>query len=60
MTLRVLAERAGLERLVPGADEAFPQAHIEPLSSLRAAELSNPTIEAVAEDNPRQLFSRLK
>jgi hypothetical protein len=60
MTLRVLAETAGLEQLVLGTDESFPQADIEPLSRLRAAELSNTTIEAVAEDNPRRLFSRLK
>ena len=58
--LRFLANAVGLDRLVLGTDYSFPPADLDPLTSLKAAGLSNADIAAVADANPRRLFMRLK
>jgi aminocarboxymuconate-semialdehyde decarboxylase len=58
--LRFLADLAGLDRLVMGTDYSFPPADLQPLDSLRQAGFSAAQIEAIAEANPRQIFSRLR
>jgi aminocarboxymuconate-semialdehyde decarboxylase len=57
--LRFLREVAGLQTLVLGSDYSFPPADLSPVASLRAAGLSGAEIRAVADENPRRLFSRL-
>jgi aminocarboxymuconate-semialdehyde decarboxylase len=58
--LRFLIDQVGLENVVLGTDYSFPPAEMEPLAALRAAGLAPAQIEAIAEDNPRRVFSRLR
>ena len=57
--LRYLASRVGVEHLVIGSDDSFPPADRDPLGSLRRAGFSADEIHAIAETNPRKLFTRL-
>jgi aminocarboxymuconate-semialdehyde decarboxylase len=57
--LRFLIDVVGLDNVHLGTDYSFPPADMEPLALLRAANLSNADSEAIAEANPRRLFSRL-
>ena len=50
----------GLENVVLGTDYSFPPADMEPLASLRAAHLQPAEIRAIADDNPRRVFTRLQ
>jgi aminocarboxymuconate-semialdehyde decarboxylase len=58
--LRFLIDLAGIENVVLGTDYSFPPADMEPLSSLRAAGLGPAETRAIADDNPRRVFSRLQ
>jgi aminocarboxymuconate-semialdehyde decarboxylase len=58
--LRFLIDQVGLENVVLGTDYSFPPAEMQPLAALRAAGLTAAQIEAVAESNPRRVFSRLR
>ena len=57
--LRFLADLVGIDRLVLGTDYSFPPADLEPIGGLRDAGFSAADINRIAEENPRQLFSRL-
>jgi aminocarboxymuconate-semialdehyde decarboxylase len=58
--LRFLIDVVGIENVVLGSDYSFPPADMAPLSSLRAAGLSNVDCEAIADANPRRLFASMK
>jgi aminocarboxymuconate-semialdehyde decarboxylase len=58
--LRFLADTVGLDRLVLGTDYSFPPADLDPLASLKAAGFSAADIAAVADENPRRFFKRMK
>jgi aminocarboxymuconate-semialdehyde decarboxylase len=58
--LRFLIDVAGLDNVVLGTDYSFPPADMEPLALLRSAGLSSADVTAIADDNPRRLFSRLR
>jgi aminocarboxymuconate-semialdehyde decarboxylase len=58
--LRFLIDMAGLENVVLGTDYSFPPADMEPLALLRAAGLSAGDMDAIADRNPRRVFSRLR
>lgn len=58
--LRFLADLVGVEQLVMGTDYSFPPADLQPLESLRQAGFSAAQIDALAEANPRRIFSRLR
>jgi aminocarboxymuconate-semialdehyde decarboxylase len=57
--LRFLIDLVGLDKVVLGTDYSFPPADMEPLLLLRRAELSVAETEAIADGNPRRIFSRL-
>jgi aminocarboxymuconate-semialdehyde decarboxylase len=57
--LRFLIDITGIDNVLLGTDYSFPPADMEPLALLRSAALSKAEIEAIAEINPRRLFSRL-
>jgi aminocarboxymuconate-semialdehyde decarboxylase len=57
--LRFLIEVAGIENVVLGTDYSFPPADMEPLGTLRAANLQPAQIRAIADDNPRRVFTPL-
>jgi aminocarboxymuconate-semialdehyde decarboxylase len=57
--LRFLIDLVGLDNVALGTDYSFPPADMEPLASLRAAGLSAAQSKAIADDNPRRVFSRL-
>jgi aminocarboxymuconate-semialdehyde decarboxylase len=57
--LRFLIDLVGLDNIVLGTDYSFPPADMEPLALLRAAGLSAAQTAAIADDNPRRVFSRL-
>ena len=57
--LRYLASRVGVDRLVIGSDDSFPPADRDPLASLRRAGFSADEIHAIAETNPKRVFTRL-
>ena len=57
--LRFLIELAGLDNVVLGTDYSFPPADMEPLALLRSAGLSAADVEAIADANPRRVFTRL-
>ena len=59
-TLRFLIDVVGLDNVVLGTDYSFPPADMEPLALLRSAGLSAAGIEAIADANPRRVFSRLR
>jgi aminocarboxymuconate-semialdehyde decarboxylase len=58
--LRFLIDQVGLENVVLGTDYSFPPADMEPLESLRRAGLSAAAVTAIADDNPRRVFERLR
>ena len=58
--LRFLVDLVGLGNVVLGTDYSFPPADMEPLGSLQAAGFSKADIAAIADDNPRRIFSRLR
>jgi aminocarboxymuconate-semialdehyde decarboxylase len=58
--LRFLIDLAGLDNVVLGTDYSFPPADMEPLAHLRLAGLSAADIDAIADTNPRRVFSRLR
>lgn len=58
--LRFLIDMVGLDNVVLGTDYSFPPADMEPLALLRAAGLSSSDIAAIADTNPRRVFSRLR
>jgi len=58
--LRFLIEVAGLDNVVLGTDYSFPPADMEPLALLRSANLSAAEVKAIADDNPRRVFARLR
>jgi aminocarboxymuconate-semialdehyde decarboxylase len=58
--LRFLIGIGGLANVVLGTDYSFPPADMEPLALLRSAGLSAAEIEAIADVNPRRVFSRLR
>ena len=58
--LRFLIDLVGLDNVVLGTDYSFPPADMEPLALLRSAGLSAAGIEAIADANPRRVFSRLR
>jgi aminocarboxymuconate-semialdehyde decarboxylase len=58
--LRFLIDLAGLDNVVLGTDYSFPPADMEPLAHLRLAGLSAADIDAIADANPRRVFSRLR
>ena len=57
--LRFLIDVAGLDNVVLGTDYSFPPADMEPLAHLRSAGLSAAEIDAIADANPRRVFTRL-
>ena len=57
--LRFLIDLVGLDNVALGTDYSFPPADMEPLALLRSAGLSAAEIEAIADGNPRRVFSRL-
>jgi aminocarboxymuconate-semialdehyde decarboxylase len=58
--LRFLIDLVGLDNVVLGTDYSFPPADMEPLALLRSAGLSAAKIDAIADANPRRVFSRLR
>jgi aminocarboxymuconate-semialdehyde decarboxylase len=58
--LRFLIDMVGLENVVLGTDYSFPPADMEPLALLRAAGLAPAQIRAIADENPRRVFARLR
>ncbi len=58
-SLRFLIDLVGLDKVVLGTDYSFPPADMEPLLLLRRAELSVAETEAIADENPRRVFSSL-
>jgi len=58
--LRFLIDVVGLDNVALGTDYSFPPADMEPLALLRSADLSASEIAAIADDNPRRVFSRLR
>jgi aminocarboxymuconate-semialdehyde decarboxylase len=58
--LRFLIDLVGLDNVVLGTDYSFPPADMEPLASLRAASLSASEVAAIADANPRRVFTRLR
>jgi aminocarboxymuconate-semialdehyde decarboxylase len=58
-TLRFLLDVAGRDNVLLGTDYSFPPADMEPLDLLRAAGLSKADFDAIADANPRRLFSKL-
>jgi aminocarboxymuconate-semialdehyde decarboxylase len=58
--LRFLIDLAGIENVVLGTDYSFPPADMEPMALLGAAGLSAAQSRAIADDNARRVFSRLR
>jgi aminocarboxymuconate-semialdehyde decarboxylase len=58
--LRFLIEVAGLDNVLLGTDYSFPPADMEPLALLHSAGLSAGDVQAIADDNPRRVFARLR
>jgi aminocarboxymuconate-semialdehyde decarboxylase len=57
--LRFLIDVVGTDNVLLGTDYSFPPADMEPLALLRSAGLSKADTDAIADMNPRRLFSRL-
>ena len=57
--LRFLIDLVELDNVALGTDYSFPPADMEPLTLPRPAGLSAAEIKAIADDNPRRVFSRL-
>ena len=58
--LRFLIDLVGLDNVLLGTDYSFPPADMEPLALLRLAGLAAPEIDAIADANPRRVFTRLR
>jgi len=58
--LRFLIDLVGLDNVLLGTDYSFPPADMEPLALFRAAGLSRADIDAIADANPRRLFTKLR
>lgn len=58
-TLRFLIDQVGIDNIVLGTDYSFPPADMEPLALLQAVGLSVAETEAIADGNPRRVFSRI-
>ena len=58
--LRFLIDATGLDNVALGTDYSFPPADMEPLALLRSAGLPAAEVAAIADANPRRIFSRLK
>jgi aminocarboxymuconate-semialdehyde decarboxylase len=58
--LRFLIDVVGCDNVLLGTDYSFPPADMAPLALLAAAGLSNTDVAAIADTNPRRLFSRLR
>jgi aminocarboxymuconate-semialdehyde decarboxylase len=58
-TLRFLIDVVGCGNVLLGTDYSFPPADMEPLALLRSTGLSKTDFDAIADLNPRRLFSRL-
>ena len=58
--LRFLIDLVGLDNVALGTDYSFPPADMEPLALLRSAGLSAAEMAAIADGNPRRVFSRLR
>jgi aminocarboxymuconate-semialdehyde decarboxylase len=58
--LRFLIDLVGLDNVLLGTDYSFPPADMEPLAMFRATGLSQTDVSAIADTNPRRLFSRLR
>jgi len=58
--LRFLIDIAGIDNVHLGTDYSFPPADMEPMDMLKAAGLSKADAEAIADGNPRRLFTRLR
>jgi aminocarboxymuconate-semialdehyde decarboxylase len=58
--LRFLIDVVGLDNVVLGTDYSFPPADMEPLALLRSAGLSAAEVRAIADDNARRVFARLR
>jgi aminocarboxymuconate-semialdehyde decarboxylase len=58
--LRFLIDLVGLDNVALGTDYSFPPADMEPLALLRSAGLSAAEVAAIADGNPRRVFSRLR
>jgi aminocarboxymuconate-semialdehyde decarboxylase len=59
-SLRFLADLVGVDRLLLGTDYSFPPADLDPLGSLRAAGFDGAQTQAIACDNVRRIFPRIK
>jgi aminocarboxymuconate-semialdehyde decarboxylase len=58
--MKFLGDFAGTQQMVLGTDYSFPPADLAPLESLRAAGFSAAQVTAIADENPRRIFPRLK
>jgi len=58
--LRFLIDVVGIDNVLLGTDYSFPPADMEPLAMLHSAGLSKADTEAIADSNPRRLFSRMR
>jgi aminocarboxymuconate-semialdehyde decarboxylase len=54
-----LINRVSAERVALGTDYSFPPADTDPLSTVRAAGLTDAQVKAICEDTPRALFPLL-
>jgi aminocarboxymuconate-semialdehyde decarboxylase len=59
-SLRFLADLVGIDRLMLGTDYSFPPADLDPLASLRAAGFDDAQVQAIACDNVRRIFPRIR
>ena len=59
-SLRFLADLVGVDRLLLGTDYSFPPADLDPLASLRDAGFDGAQVQAIACDNVRRIFARMK
>ena len=59
-TLRFLIDVVGRDNVLLGTDYSFPPADMAPMALLAAAGLSKSDVTAIADANPRRLFSRLR
>jgi aminocarboxymuconate-semialdehyde decarboxylase len=59
-SLRFLADLVGIDRLLLGTDYSFPPADLDPVASLRAAGFDGVQVQAIADDNVRRIFPRMK
>jgi aminocarboxymuconate-semialdehyde decarboxylase len=57
--LRFLIDVVGIDNVLLGTDYSFPPADMAPLALLHSAGLSQAETEAIADANPRRVFSRL-